>query len=49
MNGLITIIAGPMFAGKTKKLIEYYHNLKKDNKKVLAFKPTIDKSIVKPK
>lgn len=43
MNGLITVITGPMFAGKTKKLIEYYHNLKKTGKKILAFKPVIDK------
>jgi thymidine kinase len=43
MNGLITVISGPMFAGKTKKLIEYYHNLKEADKRILVFKPTIDK------
>jgi thymidine kinase len=42
MNGSITIIAGPMFSGKTKKLIEHYHDLKKNNKKVLVFKSAID-------
>lgn len=42
MNGLITVISGPTFAGKTKKLIECYHNLKKVNKKILVFKPTLD-------
>ena len=42
MNGLITVISGPMFAGKTKKLIEYYRDLKKANKKILVFKHATD-------
>ena len=42
MNGLITVIVGPMFTGKTKRLIKYYHDLKKANKKLIAFKPALD-------
>src|SRR4051794_205354 len=42
MNGSLIVITGPMFAGKTKKLIEYYYELKSKGKSILAFKPVID-------
>lgn len=48
-NGLIIIIAGPMFSGKTKKLIEFYRNLKEDKDKILVLKLLLMKDIVKPK
>lgn len=42
-KGNLTVITGPVFAGKTKKLITYYQELKSSEKKLLAFKPVIDK------
>ncbi|MFP7699562.1 MAG: thymidine kinase [Candidatus Phytoplasma pyri] len=41
-NNLIEIICGPMFAGKTEKLIEIIKKLKNLNKKVLVFKSYLD-------
>lgn len=42
-KGSLTVITGPVFAGKTKKLIAYYQELKSSEKKLLAFKPVADK------
>ncbi|CAP18327.1 Thymidine kinase [Candidatus Phytoplasma mali] len=41
-HNLIEIICGPMFAGKTEKIIEIFKKLKKLNKKVLVFKSKLD-------
>ncbi|WP_334330862.1 thymidine kinase [Candidatus Phytoplasma prunorum] len=41
-NNLVEIICGPMFAGKTEKLIEIVKKLKKLNKKLLVFKSHLD-------
>lgn len=41
-KGLLTIFAGPMYSGKTTKLIKLVEVLKDDGKKVLTVKPNID-------
>src|SRR4051794_20572552 len=42
IRGSLTVITGPMFAGKTSLLIEKYNQLKNFRKR-LVFKPSIDK------
>lgn len=41
-KGELTIFAGPMFSGKTTKLIKLVEILKNQGKKVLTVKPSID-------
>ncbi len=42
IKGKLTIIAGPMFSGKTEELIRLATRLKIGNKKIIVFKPQID-------
>jgi thymidine kinase len=41
-NGYLTLILGPMFSGKSTKLIQYINKYKTLNKKMLIIKPSID-------
>ncbi len=41
-TGLIEVICGPMFAGKTEELIRRTNRLEYAHKNYLVFKPEID-------
>ena len=41
-NGYLHLILGPMFSGKSTKLIQYINKYKTLNKKLLIIKPSID-------
>jgi thymidine kinase len=41
-KGNLTIIAGPMFAGKTKELLRQIHLVQEDQKEILIFKSFLD-------
>lgn len=43
MHGSITVITGPMFAGKTSRLLRLVRQHREDGQEVLIFKPAIDK------
>lgn len=42
-KGILSIITGPMFSGKTEELIRRVNVLRRANKKVLVFKPILEK------
>ena len=41
-NGYLSLIIGPMFSGKSTKLIQYIKKYKTLNKKMLIIKPSLD-------
>lgn len=43
MSGTLEVICGPMFAGKSEELIRRLRRAEIANKKVIVFKPAIDK------
>ena len=42
-SGYIEVICGPMFSGKTEELIRRVNKANFTNKKIVVFKPEIDK------
>jgi thymidine kinase len=41
-RGRLILISGPMYAGKTRRLISIYNELVKDNEKAIAVSPALD-------